>query len=165
MRPNSRSKPRRSSKSVAHPQRSPLVLDAATSARLARIRQKDTAPELRVRALLRLVGRRYRLSNRDLPGSPDIANRSERWALFVHGCFWHAHRGCRRASVPKRNSEFWQAKFDANRARDMRVTRALKKLGFRVEIVWACELDDKPEEVLRRLRALPVGHDSAKRES
>lgn len=143
-----------------------LVLDPATSARLAAVRQRDTGPELRVRALLRVLGLRYRIRNRDLPGSPDIANRRHRWAIFVHGCFWHGHRGCRRATVPKRNAAFWTAKLDANRARDERALRALRRSRFKVVVVWACELDRHPSRVVARLSRLQeAGQPRGKRES
>lgn len=134
-----------------------LLVDAATSARLGKIRQRDTGPERRVRAMLRALGAAYRISNRDLPGSPDVANRARRWAVFVHGCFWHAHEGCPRATVPKRNRAFWEAKLAANRARDARVVRQLEDAGFRVAIAWACELDAKPDAVRARLSKLIPG--------
>lgn len=115
-----------------------LVTDPVTSARLARIRQRDTRPELVVRKHLFAAGLRYRVLNRDLPGSPDIANRERRWAIFVHGCFWHHHAGCSRATVPKRNRRFWLDKFEMNRARDRRAARLLRKMGFRVLSIWEC---------------------------
>ena len=90
-----------------------LIVDPETSARLARIPQKQTKPELIVRRELHRAGKRFRVKNRDLPGNPDIANRNRRWAIFVHGCFWHHHKGCYRATVPKRNREFWVSKFVA----------------------------------------------------
>jgi DNA mismatch endonuclease (patch repair protein) len=107
---------------------------------MSRQRQQDTRAEIRVRGLLYRLGHRFRVRNRDLPGSPDAANRSRRWAVFVHGCYWHAHQGCSRHTVPRRNREFWQDKFRANRARDKRVTRELEARGFTVVIVWECEL-------------------------
>lgn len=119
-----------------------LVVDAATSRRLARVRRRDTEPEIAVRKALHKSGFRYRVHNRDLPGSPDVANRSRGWAVFVHGCYWHHHRGCPRATVPKRNREFWLAKFAANRERDQRKTAELESLGYRVFTVWECEASD-----------------------
>src|SRR4051794_676044 len=79
----------------------------STTLRMRRVRRSGTEPELKVRRVLTRLGMRYRLSNRDLLGSPDVANRSRGWAVFVHGCFWHGHPGCRRASVPKTNCTFW----------------------------------------------------------
>ena len=128
-----------------------LQVDPETSARLGRIRQKDTAAEQAVRRVLHDLGLRFRIRNRDLPGAPDAANRARRWAVFVHGCFWHSHAGCYRATVPKRNREFWLEKFAANRARDLRVARELRRRGFHVTVVWECELDDG-EKLARRLR-------------
>lgn len=119
-----------------------LVTDAATSARLGRIRQADTSPELVVRRALHMLGARFRTGRRDLPGSPDIANLTRRWAIFVHGCFWHRHEGCRKTTTPKRNAAFWLSKFEANVARDRRVIRELRRAGIRVLIVWECETSD-----------------------
>jgi DNA mismatch endonuclease (patch repair protein) len=126
-----------------------LVVDSETSARLGRIRQHGTSAELKVRKLLHSLGHRFRVHNRDLPGSPDIANRSRKWAVFVHGCFWHRHAGCRRSTTPSRNRDFWLEKFEANVARDARVQAALRELGYRVAVVWECETED-----LSRLKAL-----------
>ncbi len=117
-----------------------LIVDPETSARLGKIRQKNTGPEMAVRKMLTALGIRYRVSNRDLPGSPDIANRKHRWAIFVHGCFWHGHPGCPKATVPKRNRQFWSDKLAANRRRDARVVRALRSTGWRVQTIWACRI-------------------------
>lgn len=119
-----------------------LVTDEATSTRLGRIRQRDTAPELAVRQMVSALGQRFRVSNRDLPGSPDLANRRKKWAIFVHGCYWHSHIGCERATVPKRNREFWEAKFAANRARDARVIQQLEALMYRTLVIWECESNE-----------------------
>jgi DNA mismatch endonuclease (patch repair protein) len=131
-----------------------LRVDEATSTRLGRIRQSGTGAELAVRKMVSSLGGRYRTKNRDLPGSPDIANRSRMWAIFVHGCYWHAHLNCSRATVPKRNRLFWEAKFSANRTRDARAIRELRSHGFRVVVVWECEIDKHPKLVLRRLNDL-----------
>ena len=109
---------------------------------MRRVRQKDTAPERALRKLLTARGLRYRVCPKDLPGRPDIANKSQRWAIFVHGCFWHGHRGCRLATLPKTNRAWWSAKLHANRARDARKVQALRDLGFAVVVVWQCELSD-----------------------
>ena len=106
---------------------------------MGRVRQRNTAPEVRVRRELLTMGRRYRLSNRDLPGSPDIANKTEKWAVFVHGCFWHRHEGCSRTTAPRTNRDFWLRKFAANCKRDERVQTELRNMGFEVAIVWECE--------------------------
>jgi DNA mismatch endonuclease, patch repair protein len=109
---------------------------------MAAVRQRGTMPELAVRRAATAAGLRYTLSNRDLPGSPDLANRARRYAVFVHGCFWHRHSGCRRTTTPARNHGFWMEKFAANVARDRRVVRALRALGYAVVTVWECEASD-----------------------
>jgi DNA mismatch endonuclease, patch repair protein len=110
-----------------------------TSERMSRIRQKGTAPEMCVRRALSDLGHRYTLNNSDLPGSPDMANRSKRWAAFVHGCFWHHHANCPRATTPKSNTAFWMAKFAANIQRDQAAVRALESMGYKVVTIWECE--------------------------
>jgi DNA mismatch endonuclease (patch repair protein) len=107
------------------------------------VRQRDTAPELAVRKLLHRQGIRFRVCPADLPGRPDIVNRSRRWCIFVHGCFWHGHRSCALASLPKTNRRWWTEKIDANRMRDARKEDAMRALGFRVAVVWQCELADE----------------------
>jgi DNA mismatch endonuclease (patch repair protein) len=119
---------------------------------MRRQRQRDTGAELLVRSLLHRLGHRYRLGNRDLPGSPDAANRRKKWAVFVHGCYWHQHPGCPRATLPKRNREFWMGKFADNRRRDERVARELEEAGYTVVTVWECEAE-VPERLEERLRA------------
>jgi DNA mismatch endonuclease, patch repair protein len=115
-------------------------VDAETSQRMAGVRQRDTKAECIVRRAAHALGLRFRVRNRDLPGSPDLANRARRWAVFVHGCFWHRHPGCSRTTTPKRNRSFWVAKFDANGARDRRVISALREMRFRTLIIWECEV-------------------------
>lgn len=131
-----------------------LIKDKATSKRLSRQAQRSTSPELRVRSILHRLGCRFRVSNRDLPGSPDIANRRRKWVLFVHGCFWHAHRGCHRATMPKRNRWFWKLKFAENRERDQLVRLRLRRLGFKTIVVWECEAMDEGVVAARVQRAL-----------
>lgn len=115
-----------------------LEVDDATSVRMGGVRQKGTRPELVVRSSLSALGRRYRLNNRDLEGSPDVANRAQRWVVFVHGCFWHRH-GCKASSTPTRNREFWEAKFARNVERDARAAAALRARGYTVIVIWECE--------------------------
>ena len=124
--------------------------DPQRSALMSRVRQKGTAPELGVRAQLSGLGAHYRLNVRSLPGSPDIANKGARKAIFVHGCFWHRHEGCARTTTPKRNREFWVKKFLRNQQRDATKTVALEELGYDVLIVWECELVN-PRELKRKL--------------
>lgn len=118
---------------------------------MKRVAQANTAPEREVRRLLTLLGARYRLNVRSLPGRPDIGNSSRRKAIFVHGCFWHAHPECPRGRLPASNVVFWTEKLLANRRRDSRNVRDLLALGYDVLVVWECELRDR--SVLRsRLR-------------
>jgi len=117
---------------------------------MSRVRQHGTRAELSVARVLRSLGQHYRLNVRSLPGSPDFANKRRKWAIFVHGCFWHQHTGCPRASVPKRNREFWRNKFIANRRRDASAITALRRLGFKVVVVWECQVDE-PDEIVCRL--------------
>ena len=119
------------------------------------IRRDDTTAELRVRSALHRLGVRYRVKNRDLPGSPDLANRSRGWVLFVNGCFWHGHRNCphtgagHRYRVPVANCEYWELKLAENRRRDARVARLLRKQGFRVYIIWECQSGNVDAVALR----------------
>lgn len=99
------------------------------------------------------MGLRYTTRNRDLPGSPDLANRSKKWTIFVHGCYWHRHRNCGRASTPKRNRTFWEAKFERNRARDRAAIRELRQRGYTTLIIWECEVDEATL-LVRRLEGL-----------
>ena len=117
----------------------PPLTTATTSARMALVRRGGTAPEVQVRRYLSSLGIRYRTNNRDLPGAPDLANRSKKWAMFVHGCFWHQHENCASATIPKTNQDFWRAKFTANRLRDARACQLLEQMGYSVKTVWECQ--------------------------
>lgn len=112
------------------------------SRNMSRIRGKNTKPEIVVRRILRGLGVGYRLHVRDLPGRPDIVMAGRRRIIEVRGCFWHRHLGCRFAYTPKTRLEFWQAKFDANVARDRRNEDVLIQAGWRVLTVWECETSD-----------------------
>lgn len=114
----------------------------ATSRRMALVHSVNTKTEMAVRRLVHSMGYRYRLHRRDLPGTPDLVFPSRRAAVFVHGCFWHHHKGCPRATMPKSNTEFWTNKLERNRARDVRNLVALEADGWRVLTVWECELKD-----------------------
>jgi DNA mismatch endonuclease (patch repair protein) len=128
---------------------------------MRRIRAKDTAPEITVRKLLHGLGYRFRLHSRDLPGRPDLVFRSRRKAIFVHGCFWHAHDS---ASCPeygrivKTNRAYWGPKLLGNRARDERHCNSLRESGWSVFTVWDCEIGDR-RQLSRRLKKFlgPVG--------
>lgn len=119
---------------------------------MSSVRSRDTRPEVILRKALHKRGFRYRLHQRRLPGSPDLV--FPRWhaVLFVHGCFWHRHEGCRRATTPSNNSEFWADKFRHNVERDARNIAALRHLGWRVGVVWECEiLPSPPVSLLDRI--------------
>ena len=118
-----------------------LRTDAATSVRMGRVRQSGTAPEMTIRRAVSTLGLRYTVRNRDLPGSPDLANRSRRWAIFVHGCYWHRHEGCHKATLPRTNTDFWLEKFSRNRARDVAARIELERRGFRVLTFWQCDVE------------------------
>lgn len=113
---------------------------AERSERMSRIRSRDTQPELALRRALHGGGLRYRLHGAVLPGRPDIVFPSRNAVVFVHGCFWHRHEGCRIATTPKSNTPFWQAKFDRNVERDVRNSERLIGVGWKVIVVWECEL-------------------------
>jgi len=117
---------------------------------MAAIKGKNTKPELLVRSMLHRAGYRFSLHRKDLPGKPDIVLRKYKTVIFVHGCFWHRHTGCKGATTPKTRTEWWQAKFDRNVYNDRKHTRQLRKMGWHVLTVWECQLK-KPEQVMLRL--------------
>lgn len=139
-----------------------IVSPEKRSRMMATVKQKDTRAELAVRRILKSLGIHYRIRNRDLPGSPDIANRSRGWAIFVNGCFWHGHRNCPRTKggrvsrVPVSNRSFWEEKLVANRKRDARKCRQLRQAGFKVVIIWECQLSE-PERLGKRLSSTLSG--------
>lgn len=114
------------------------------------VKGKDTKPEMALRRMLHRSGYRYRLHRGDLPGKPDLVFPSRRKIILVHGCFWHRHSGCKKASIPKSNTEFWTAKFKRNLVRDAEVSEALAAQGWKVLVVWQCELAE-PKELLERV--------------
>lgn len=120
------------------------------SANMARIRGKNTRPELLVRSTLHRLGYRFRLHGKDLPGKPDVILPRFRTVILVHGCYWHRHPGCRLATLPQTNVSFWETKFVKNVDRDQRVTKDLEDLGWRVVVIWECETKN-PDELRRAL--------------
>ena len=106
---------------------------------MSRIRSANTKPELVVRSLLHCLGYRFRLHRKDLPGKPDIVLPKYHTVIFVHGCFWHRHNSCKYAYTPKSRRRFWTEKFGHNVARDRRAQRNLRRLGWKVMLVWECE--------------------------
>ena len=115
---------------------------------MSRIRGKDTAPEKLIRGLLRAQGYRFSLYSKRLPGCPDIVLSKRRRVVFIHGCFWHGHKGCRRASLPSTNKRFWIRKITGNVARDVRVRSEIRKLGWKSLVIWQCQI--KKRKMLER---------------
>jgi DNA mismatch endonuclease (patch repair protein) len=126
------------------------------SAMMAAIGPRHTLPELRVRRVAHRMGFRFRLHVKNLPGRPDIVLPRYRTVILVHGCFWHRHRGCANAVMPKTRSDFWASKFDQNVARDSRAVTALRTLGWNVAVIWECETEDVNTIERRLLEALPL---------
>lgn len=120
-----------------------IVSPEKRSRMMAGIKGKNTKPEMVVRKLVHGMGFRFRLHRKDLPGSPDLVLPRLRRAIFVHGCFWHRHLGCRLAYMPKSNAQFWLDKLEANIRRDALALKALDALGWEVLIVWACEVSNR----------------------
>ena len=135
-----------------------FLTPAERSERMSRIRSRDTLPELALRRALHRLGLRFRVNVKALPGKPDIVFARYRTALFVHECFWHRHPGCKVASNPKSNVEFWQGKFARNVSRDRSVRCALATGGWQVIVVWECQLNTKARleqaaaQLARRIR-------------
>lgn len=118
---------------------------------MSRVHSKDTGPERAVRSLLHALGYRFRLHRKDLPGSPDIVLPGRKTIIFVHGCFWHGH-GCKRGSrTPQANADYWTRKLAGNVVRDVRTRAELEALGWRVLVVWECEI--KAEGLTDKLQA------------
>lgn len=126
------------------------VVDKETRSRMmATIRGRDTKPEITVRKYLHNSGFRFRLSPKNILGKPDIVLPKYRTVIFVHGCYWHRHLGCRFATKPKTNKLFWNKKFESNIARDKVVTKQLRKEGWKVLVIWECQMNDKRLQTLR----------------
>jgi DNA mismatch endonuclease (patch repair protein) len=124
---------------------------------MSRIRSRDTKPEVLVRSILHRLGYRFRKVGRKLPGNPDVILPKRHAAVFVHGCFWHRHRSCKFAYLPKTRVPFWSAKFEANQRRDLEVRRILLRAGWHVIVVWECQLKH-PDRVAKKLMRALEGH-------
>ena len=116
---------------------------------MSAIKSKNTKPEIKVRKVLHSMGYRFRLHRKDLPGSPDIVLPKYKTVIFVHGCFWHRHENCKYASTPKTRQEFWEAKFRENINRDKLNQENLSSKGWKIIIVWECEIKDKDIDLNR----------------
>jgi DNA mismatch endonuclease (patch repair protein) len=110
---------------------------------MSKVNSKDTNIEVDIRKMLHGLGYRFRLHRKDLPGSPDIVLPKYKKIIFVHGCFWHGHFNCNKARLPKSNIEYWVAKIAANKIRDQKAIEELTKIGWKVLIIWGCQLKDK----------------------
>ena len=125
---------------------------AQVSARMAKVRSKDTEPEQLLSRFLIGQGFKFSTNVSSLPGRPDIVFADQKVVVFVNGCFWHGHVGCRRATIPQRNREIWAAKIQANVQRDSRVSRTLRNAGWSVLKIWECQRSEKElQKFLRRL--------------
>lgn len=118
---------------------------------MARILGKNTKPEMAVRKVVYALGFRFRIHVKDLPGKPDIVLRRHKKIIFIHGCFWHQH-ACEHGGVPKSRVGYWEPKLAANKKRDRRTLNALKKIGWRVLLLWECQIEKKPQLVERKLK-------------
>lgn len=110
---------------------------------MAKVKSKDTKPELMVRKLIFSLGYRYRLHSRKLPGNPDLVFAGKRKIIFIHGCFWHRHEGCKHATTPQSRKEYWDKKFARTIERDKATLEELKQLGWNCLVIWECELKDR----------------------
>ena len=124
------------------------------SRNMSRIRAKNTRPEMLVRSVLHRLGYRFRLHSPGLPGRPDVVLTKYKTVVLVHGCFWHHHARCKRATMPASNQTYWRAKLAGNKARDTLNARRLKRLGWRRIVVWECALEDEQKLATRLIRAL-----------
>lgn len=128
---------------------------------MSQIRSKDTKPELIIRKYLHSQGCRFRLHDKTLPGKPDLVLKKIKTAIFVHGCFWHGHKGCKYFVVPKTRTDWWLNKINGNKANDKKKKLALKKLGWKVITIWECEIKPtKRDKTFRKLLAQLSKHES-----
>ena len=118
---------------------------------MSRIRSRHTKPEVIVRSLLHRLGYRFKINDNKLPGCPDVVLPKYRTVIFVHGCFWHRHKNCPKATTPGTNKEYWTKKFRNNVSRDNEVKKELEKLNWRVIIIWECEVINDPLSVLNEI--------------
>jgi DNA mismatch endonuclease (patch repair protein) len=119
------------------------------SANMRQIRSENTAPELLLRKMLHRLGYRFRVHRKDLPGKPDLVFPSRRKVIFVHGCFWHQHSGCREGRVPQSRRDYWEPKLARNKQRDAAAQTALAALGWKTLVLWECDIKDTAAAVQR----------------
>jgi DNA mismatch endonuclease (patch repair protein) len=141
-----------------------IVSPQMRSRMMSAVRGCDTGPEMVVRRALHRAGLRFRLGGGKLSGRPDIVLSSRRTVIFVHGCFWHQHPGCSKATRPKSNVAFWNAKLDANLQRDARVQAALRGAGWKIFIVWRCQINARSiAQLTQQIMDLPTPNDTVLR--
>ena len=126
----------------------------ARSRNMAAIKSKNTKPEIEVRKILHEMGYRFRLHRKDLPGNPDIVLPKYKTAIFVNGCFWHQHEGCKYACLPKTKTDFWKKKLEGNKQRDKVKQSQLNELGWKIINVWECEIKDKKGHLCSRFKEI-----------
>jgi len=131
-----------------------MTVDPERSRIMRAVKSRDTAPEMTVRRLVYSMGYRYRLHRKDLPGKPDLTFQSRHKVIFIHGCFWHGHDCKRGARVPKNNREYWETKITRNMERDSRHDEVLRREGWRILIVWECQIKEQAALVERIRRFL-----------
>lgn len=129
---------------------------------MRRVAGKNTGPELKVRRMLHAMGYRFRLHRKDLPGKPDVYLPKYKTAVFVHGCFWHGHEGCKRATIPATRADYWRDKIAGNRKRDAEAQARLAAMGRRCIVVWECELKDPVATAGKLSDALPKNAPAAR---
>ena len=125
---------------------------------MSRVRAKDTRPEMKLRSLIHGMGFRYRLHVSELPGKPDLVFPKYSAVVFMHGCFWHRHEGCKLARLPKSHLEFWRTKLEGNKERDRRNIELLRGMGWRILVVWECSLKDL-DKVAQRVQGFLLNPD------
>lgn len=121
---------------------------------MSRIRGKDTGPEVSMRSMLHRHGFRFRLQEKKLPGKPDIVLPKFKTAIFVHGCFWHRHEGCKYCYTPKSRNEFWNSKFQRTVQRDAEQMEAVSEAGWLPVVIWECEINDRPDRVMKNIQSV-----------
>ncbi len=123
---------------------------------MSKILNCNTIPEQRVRKMLSSIGYRFRLNVRELPGKPDIVLRKHKAIIFVHGCFWHLHSGCRDGTIPKTRTVYWRNKLLRNKGRDAKYICDLKRMGWKVLRLWECDIENRPQKVIQKIKKLLV---------
>jgi len=131
------------------------------SENMRRIHNKHTKPEVRLRSLLHKMGYRFRLHDKDLPGKPDIVFSGRHKVIFVHGCFWHQHPGCREGRIPTSRRDYWEPKLNRNTIRDETALAKLNAKGWGTQVIWECELEGNLPQVLERIAAFLDGTESS----